>query len=189
MKYYEYSNSYLITEAKELQSAANLATKNRHALHFYIFTTIYRFISKLFRSKKAEIFQTNLIQPAPPTFLPSPPWSIIMFRHLLSQKSLVALKTTAALTCLMAMLWSPNSRPFFLQYTIRAATVPLLLALGPTLGELFRFLSETKLTLRILIGGSVLAWICELAGASLGGLWACLGMVVWRGVGNTIYNM
>ena len=82
-----------------------------------------------------------------------------------------AFKVAGALSCLLAILWSPNSRPFFLNFSVRNATVPILLALMPTLGL------------------SMLSWAGQLGGAALGTLWACLSLVIFRGVGPKAYSV
>jgi hypothetical protein len=45
-----------------------------------------------------------------------------------------AFKVAAALCCLQGILWAPSSREFYLTYTVRNSTVPLLLALMPNVG-------------------------------------------------------
>jgi hypothetical protein len=62
-----------------------------------------------------------------------------------------------------------TSREFFLNYAVRNSTVPLLLALMPTLGL------------------SVLSWAGQLGGAALGVLYAGLIMLIWRGIGRQAY--
>jgi uncharacterized membrane protein len=86
-----------------------------------------------------------------------------------SRGSRYAFKVAAALSCLLAILWAPTSREFFLNYAVRNSTVPLLLALMPTLGL------------------SVLSWAGQLGGAALGVLYAGLIMLIWRGIGRQAY--
>lgn len=106
---------------------------------------------------------------APASFVPRVPLSHRMVNLITSRGSRYAFKVAAALSCLLAILWAPTSREFFLNYAVRNSTVPLLLALMPTLGL------------------SVLSWAGQLGGAALGVLYAGLIMLIWRGIGRQAY--
>lgn len=105
------------------------------------------------------------------SFVPPEPWDQRILQFLLSPPTQYALKVSLALTCLLSILWSPSTRSFFLSYAVRNSTVPLLLALMPTLGL------------------STLAWIGQLSGACVGVLWAAAAMRIFQGVGPRIYNV
>ena len=161
----------LINKIAQLEKLATAEARRTLSVRPYIFQTIAKNVSSLFTKENAPHPSTHE-QPrktSAVSFVPAVPWTQRVFAAVLSSEVRYAFKVAAALSCLLAMLWAPTSRTFFLNFTVRNATVPLLLALMPTLGL------------------SILSWIGQLGGAILGILWACLSLVIWRGVGKQAY--
>lgn len=104
-------------------------------------------------------------------FLPAPSIAQKALRILTTDEAMSSLKITMALVAMLAILWSPTSRGFFLDKNVQTATVPIILALMPTLG------------------GSMLAWTAELLGTFSGAIWAFVTLLVWRGVGGATVSM
>ena len=67
-------------------------------------------------------------------FLPTPSLAQRALHVLTTDQAIGSLKVTIALLALMAILWSSTSRDFFLDKNVQTGTVPLILALMPTLG-------------------------------------------------------
>lgn len=104
-------------------------------------------------------------------FLPTPSIAQRILRMLTTDQAIGSLKITIALLAMMSILWADESRQWFLDHNIQTATVPLILALMPTLG------------------GSMLAWIAELFGTFSGAIWGFVTMLVWRHVGGAAYSV
>lgn len=104
-------------------------------------------------------------------FLPTPSIAQRVMRLLTTDQAIGALKITIALLAMMSILWADESRQWFLQHNIQTATVPLILALMPTLG------------------GSMLAWMAELFGTFSGAVWGFVTMLVWRNVGGAAFSV
>jgi hypothetical protein len=98
-------------------------------------------------------------------FLPKQTITHRALQVLITERTIFAFKVTGAMLCLMAILWSDNSRQFFLRYNLQVVTVPLILALIiPT------------------AGASMLTWVAQLCGSMTGILFGALTVVVWHGV-------
>lgn len=104
-------------------------------------------------------------------FLPAPSLAQRIMRMFTTDQAISALKIVIALCAMMSILWADESRDWFLQHNIQTATVPLILALMPTLG------------------GSILAWIAELLGTFSGAVWGFVTMLVWRNVHGAAFSV
>lgn len=104
-------------------------------------------------------------------FLPTPSIAQRVMRMLTTDQAIGAMKVTIGLLAMMSILWADESREWFQAHAVQTATVPLILALMPTLG------------------GSMLAWIAELFGTLSGAVWGFITMLVWRNVGGAAYNV
>lgn len=104
-------------------------------------------------------------------FLPTPSIAQRVMRMLTTDQAIGAMKVTMGLLAMMSILWADESREWFQAHAVQTATVPLILALMPTLG------------------GSMLAWIAELFGTLSGAIWGFVTMLVWRNVGGAAYSV
>ena len=160
----------LIEGIQALDKLVQQASARPHAIQPYIFSNLSRKLQSWKRHR--QLLPANpLRKKSSYSYVPPKPISDRLYEHLTHADVKYAFKVALALSCLLAVLWSPASRPFFLNYTIRGATVPLLLALMPTTGL------------------GVISWIGQLSGAVVGILYATLIMVIWRGVSARTYNV
>ena len=159
-----------MSEITRLETLVQAESGRSKRLQTYIFTTIRRRITGVFHRPPSKVMTSPMPLTTPtPSFLPPTPISQRVLTLLTNPDMRYAFKVAAALSCLLAMLWSPATRSFFLNFAVRNSTVPLLLALMPTLGL------------------SMLSWVGQLGGAILGVLYAGLIMLIWRGVGKSAY--
>jgi hypothetical protein len=160
----------LTNDIVRLETLVRAESQRQKRLQSYILHTIANNTKRLF-------FSSTKTVPVP---VPSAPvmrkrsfpfLTVHSLKYLTSPDVLYSLKVACALCCLLAILWAPSSRSFFLDFAVRNATVPLLLALMPT------------------VGLSVMSWTGQLSGAILGILYACFAMRVWKGVGRNAYSV
>lgn len=104
-------------------------------------------------------------------FLPTPSIAQRIMRMLTTDQAIGAMKVTIGLLAMLSILWADESRNWFQEHAVQTGTVPLILALMPTLG------------------GSMLAWIAELFGTVSGAIWGFITMLVWRNVGGAAYSV
>jgi hypothetical protein len=104
-------------------------------------------------------------------FLPTPSIAQRVMRMMTTDQAIGALKIVIALLAMLSILWADETRTWFLNRNIQTATVPLILALMPTLG------------------GSMIAWIAELFGTFSGAVWGFVTMLVWRNRGGATYSV
>lgn len=160
----------LLSDIASLDELVRSESVRPRRLQPYILNTIAQNTRTLF-SPSRSIAIPSPADPLTGTRRTSPYLTLAKLKVLTSPDVLYSLKVACALSCLLAILWAPSSRGFFLDFSVRNATVPLLLALMPT------------------VGLSMLSWTGQLGGAILGILYACFAMRVWKGVGRNAYSV
>jgi hypothetical protein len=161
----------LTNDIARLEILVQAESQRHKRLQPYILHTIKNNVKQLFNTSSQTSPVPAIASPIASRKRSFPFLTVHSLKSLTSPDVLYSLKVACALCCLLAILWAPSSRGFFLDFAVRNATVPLLLALMPT------------------VGLSVLSWTGQLGGAILGILYACFAMRVWKGVGRNAYSV
>ena len=123
----------LATELDTLAQRIKSFASRPRTVQFRMFGRLHAEIQAMCRWRIRNPLGNALFQHDP--FLPTPSIAQRLVLLIATHQAIHALKVTSALLCLLAILWAPQSRQWFLDNTITSATVPLILALMPTLGK------------------------------------------------------